>query len=128
MSAHAALQKGLGIAFTVLSQQFMPDTVITLCKVSENYNEYDDLLDISEKRFFEFSNYRQNFLLEIADDNDTLTEAITEATHIRIVRGGETAYYSIRDGDTVRPMSTDVTWKLFADLHERRGKYGDMRD
>lgn len=111
MSAHNALRKGLGVAYNVLSRQFLPDAVITLLKASQTYGEYDDVLEIESKRFFEYSNFRQNFLLEIADTSSTLTDAIAQATHVRI----DDDIYIINQGDTTAPKGTDVTWKLYCD-------------
>jgi len=111
MSAHNALRKGLGVAYNVLSRQFLPDAVITLLKTSQTYGEYDDVLTITSKRFFEYSNFRQNFLLEIADTSDELTEAMRQATHVRV---GEEVY-AINPADPTPPQGTDVTWKIYCE-------------
>lgn len=119
MSAHNALRKGLGVAYNVLSRQFLPDAVITLLKTSQTYGEYDDVLTITSKRFFEYSNFRQNFLLEIADTSSTLTDAMAEATHVQV----DDDIYVIRTGDTTAPKGTDVTWKIFCDRFEDKGRW-----
>ena len=125
MSAHTALRNGIGTAFNVLSTQFMPDTVITLLRASENYDEFDTVLVVTSKRFFEYSNYRKNFLLEIADDSDDLTAALgnstdeLSATHVQV----DDDIYIIRAGDTTPPKSTDVTWKVYCDAFEQKARY-----
>lgn len=119
MSAHDELQDGLAEAFDALSGEFLPDAVITLLKASQTYGEYDDVLTITSKRFFEYSNFRQNFLLEIADTSSTLTDAMAEATHVKV----DDDIYVIRTGDTTAPKGTDVTWKIFCDRFEDKGRW-----
>lgn len=128
MPANVALRKGLGTAFNVLSRQFAPDVTIKLLSVSEDYDEFDEILTITSKRFFEYSNFRKNFLLEIADDNETLTEKVNAATHVGIYDAdGNRTVYAIIAGDTKPPSSTDVTWKIYCDLFERNdARYADL--
>ncbi len=129
MSAHDALRNGIATAHNVLVRQFMPGTVVKLLAVSETYGEYDEVLTISSKWFFEYSNFRKNFLLEIADTSDALTNALgndTEqltATHVRI----DDDIYVINSGDTTPPKGTDVTWKVYCDLFERKARFESMR-
>jgi hypothetical protein len=119
MPASDDLRDGMGEAFDALSDEFLDGVTITLCKPSENADEFEDVLIIDSKRYFEFSNYRKNFLLEIADDSDILTDAITAATHVQV----DDTYYVINAGDTQRPQGVDATWKLFCDLYDRRTQY-----
>ena len=112
MSAHTALQRGIGVAFGVLSRQFHPDAVIKLANASGSYDEFDELLTISSKRFFEFTDFRKTLLLEIADDSTALTEAMEVATHVLV----DDVPYEIDRGDITAPASTDVTWKITATL------------
>lgn len=122
MSAHDALQRGIGKAFDVLASQFMPNSTATLLKVAENEDAYDTVLELDSKWFFEYSNYRKNFLLEIADDSSELTAAMAEATHVQI----DGDVYQIIDGDTVPPKGVDVTWKVYCDQYEQRAQYSNL--
>jgi hypothetical protein len=72
--------------------------------------------------FFEYSEFRQNFLLQIAADIASLTNAIAEATHVQI----DDDYYVIRQGDTLPPKGTDVTWKLFCDRFASRSQFSNL--
>lgn len=123
MPAVDALQRGLGKANDALAAQFLPGITITLCKVSDTTDTFDDLLTIYGKRFWEYSNFRKNFRLEIADDHTDLTEAIGDATHISISDADSTTYYVIIANDTLKPSGTNPVWTLFADLFERPGHY-----
>lgn len=97
-------------------------TTLTLMKASGVYDEFDEVLELDGKWFFEYSNFRKNFLLEIADDTDALTTAIGEATHIKV----DDDIYVINSGDTTGPKGTDVTWKIYCDLFERRSRYSTL--
>jgi len=98
---------------------FDAGTEIKLLKVSDTLNEYDEIDFLVESWFFEYSNFRKNFLLEIAESDIDIGEAIKEATHVRI---GDDVY-TISAGDTTGPMGTDVTWKIYCDLFTRRGQF-----
>jgi hypothetical protein len=74
--------------------------------------------------WLEYSNFRRNFLLEIAEAEDIsdgidLAVTMAEATHIRI---GDDVYV-INDGDTIPPKGTDVSWKIYCDKFTKRGNY-----
>lgn len=124
MPASDDIREGMAEAFDVLSAEFLDGVTVKLLKVSEDYDEFDEVLEIESKRFFEYSNYRKNFLLEIADDSEALTEAVAEATHVKV----DDTVYVIIAGDTKPPSSTDVTWKIFCDLFERNANthYADL--
>lgn len=122
MAAVDALQRGLGKANDALAAQFLPNVTVTLCKPSDTADEFVDVLIIESKWFFEYSNFRKNFLLEIADDSDALTDAIAEATHVQV----DDTYYVIIAGDTMPPAGTNPVWRLYCDLFERRGRYATL--
>jgi hypothetical protein len=48
--------------------------------------------------------------------------AIAEATHVQV----DDDYYVIRQGDTLPPKGTDVTWKLFCDRFSSRGQFSNL--
>jgi len=117
MSAHTALQTGIGKAFDALAGQFIPSVTVTLVKASDDYAEYETVLLLTSKRFFEFKENRKFIFLEIADDTTALTTAIANATHIKV----NEEIYTISTSDTIAPLSTDVTWKLIGEIVPTRG-------
>lgn len=122
MSAHTALLDGLGKAFNALATQFHPNVTISLVTASEPYSEYDVVLEIANKRFFEYSNFRRNVSLQVAASTTALTDAMAVATHIKI----DEDFYRIDDSSRTPPQSTDVTWDILGDLHEKRSTYGAL--
>ncbi len=101
---------------------FGSDITITLLKPSETAREFDEIEFLIDKWFFEYSNFRKNFLLEIADDGPDIAAALAEATHVAI--GDEV--YVIEDGDPTPPLGTDVTWKVFCNRYTRRSQYAAL--
>ena len=112
MPASVDIREGMAEAFDVLSEEFIDGVVIKLARTSESYDEFDDLLTLSTKRFFEFSDERKTLRLRIADDSTSLTEAVQDATHVLV----DDVPYEIERGDVTAPNSTDVLWKITATL------------
>jgi hypothetical protein len=122
--AHDALLEGIGIANDTLRDVFMPTyLVVTLLQPSETANEFLPVLELEDKWFFEYSAFRQQFLFKIARDDELLTQAIGEATHIAL----DNEIYVIAQGDTVPPMGIDVEWKLFCTRFHGQDNYSVMR-
>jgi hypothetical protein len=120
MGLRAELTEEVGDVFNeVWSELEGSDTVVKLLVAAENYAEFDEVRTLDGNWFFEYSNFRKNFLLEIAEDSDELTEHVRKATHVKV---GDTVYV-INDGDTTPPKATDVTWKIYCDLFEAGGQY-----
>ena len=119
MSAHSALQRGMATAYNVLSRQFHPDAVVTLCNVSDSYDEFDEVYELTSSRFFEYSNNRETVTLEIALDTDDITNAVVNATQIRI----DDDVYEIADRSRTAPKSTDVTWVVIGNKTPDKGNY-----
>lgn len=122
MSAHDDLQEGLAEAFDTLSEEFLPNVTITLYKVNSTTDAFESVLAITTKRFFEYSDFRKNFLLEIADDSSALTTAMASATHVKI----DNDYYVIDQADTTAPKGTDATWKIYVNRYEERTHYATL--
>lgn len=118
MSAHDALQRGIGIAFDVLHKEFMPAQAATLCKADQASRAFDDVLVLDKKWFFEYKSFRQQFLLEISLDNQELTDAMAAATHVKI----DEDYYIIVLADTIPPKGVDVTWKIYCERFVRKAQ------
>lgn len=122
MPAHDDIQDGLAEAFDALREEFFdPLTEVSLLKVSATDRTFETVEIISTQWFFEYSEYRQNFKLEIAMGFE-LTDSIAEATHVKI----DDDVYTIRNGDTLEPKGTDVTWKLFCDRFTKRDQISPL--
>lgn len=121
--AHDALQTGIGFAHDALKSVFFSsDTSVLLLKPSTDTNRnFEVVHHITDKWFFEYSAFRQNFLLEIAM-GDELTGPVNEATHIQI----DDDVFVISQADTLRPKGTDVTWKLFCTRFSKGGQYQNI--
>lgn len=116
MPASTDLREGLAEAFDALAEEFNNGLTITLCAVTQNPDDFDPLYTVPDSRFFEYSNYRKNFLLEIASNAAAITTAMASATHVKV--GSE--YFPIIAGDTVEPTTSDATWKIFVERFEHR--------
>jgi hypothetical protein len=150
MPASDDLREGLAEAFDVLSDEFQSGAVVTLLRASTTDASFELVLEIETKRFFEYSNFRKNTLLEIADTSDELTDAIRASTHVSIntneesqeavtingeaitINGeavtigdmGSGDIYLILQGDTLKPGGTNPVWQLYLELMPRnRGGY-----
>src|SRR3954466_14740034 len=117
MSATADLQSGLAEAYDTLSDEFLPSQTVALAMVNEASDTFKTLLTISTKRFWEYSNFRKNFLLEVADDNRTLTTAMQGAPHVLV----NSDVYTISAGDTLAPTGTNPVWQIYCDLFAKKG-------
>lgn len=119
--AHDALMLGARVVNDTLRGVFFePHVELKLLKASPSANAFQTVETITEYWFFEYSNFRQNFLLEIAMDAFELETQMAEATHVKV----DDDIYTIRTADTTPPKGTDVTWKIFCDRFETRGRFG----
>lgn len=121
--AHDALQTGIGFAHDVLASVFFESgtEVLFLKPSADATRDFEVVWQLSDKWFFEYSEFRQQFLLEIAVGNE-LTEYIAETTHIQI----DDDVYELLRNDTLPPKGTDVTWKLFCTKYARRANYAAL--
>ena len=98
---------------------FDTNTEVLLLKPSPDANrDFEVVHQISTKWFFEYSEFRQNFLLEVAL-GDELTDPMNEATHIQV----DDDVFVISKQDTLVPKGTDVTWKVYCTRFTRQGQY-----
>jgi hypothetical protein len=121
MTASVDIREGLAEAFDVLSEEFQASATVTLLKVSTTTDAFETVLVISTKRFWEYSNFRRNTLLEIADTSSQLTTAMAAATHVSI----NSDIYIILEADTLPPSGTNPVWQIYLDLFER-GSYQSL--
>ena len=121
--AHDALQVGIGIAHDTLKDVFFgANTEVLLLKPSPDANrDFEVVHQISTKWFFEYSEFRQNFLLEVAL-GDELTDPMNEATHIQV----DDDVFVISKQDTLVPKGTDVTWKVYCTRFAKREHYSSV--
>ena len=99
---------------------FESGTVVEFLK-ADSSNVFTAIDTRSTGWWLEYSNFRHNFLLEIAETDTALglAETMAEATHVRI---GDDIYAIIRR-DVTPPNGTDVTWKIYCDKFTKRGSY-----
>lgn len=116
MPAADDLREGLAEAYNVLADEFLDGVTVALCKASGTSDAFTSLYTVSTARFFEYSNFRKNLLLEIASTAAALTTAMDDATHLSI--SGE--YWVINKADTVAPTGTNPVWQIFAERFENR--------
>lgn len=122
--ANAALdlQDGLAEAYDTLAGEFQSGVVVKLCKVDSATDIFTDLLTITDKRFWEYSNFRKNTLLEIADSDAAIGVMMPFTTHVKI----DSDVYIVRQGDTLEPSGTNPVWQLFLDLYETNRQYSQL--
>jgi hypothetical protein len=106
----------VGRVFTKVTTRLEGSVTVRLLVTSENYDEFDEVLALSEGVFFEYSEFRKKVNLEIGQSTEALTAAMARATHLELAD----SVWVINRGDTKPPSMTDVTWKVTADLFERR--------
>lgn len=125
------LMQGLAEANDALAEQFQYGVTVKLCYVDPTTNVFTDLLTVTSSRFFEYSNYRKNTLLEIAIEGDTfmdefstttMSEYMALATHVKI----DSDVYVIRQGDTLPPSGTNPVWQIYLDLFESDRQYSRL--
>ena len=101
---------------------FDTNTEVLLLKPSPDANrDFEVVHQISTKWFFEYSEFRQNFLLEVAL-GDELTDPMNEATHIQV----DDDVFVISKQDTLVPKGTDVTWKVYCTRFAKREHYSSV--
>ena len=118
MSAHDDLLEGYAEALDTLAEEFMPEQEVWLMKTSATTNEFEEVLGVDSKRFFEYQAYRQQFRLEIADPSLDLVDIMPEVTHVRV----DDDVYVIAQADTLQPKGVDVTWKIFCERFAQRAQ------
>ena len=122
MSTPSDIRDGIADAFAALRDEFFPDNpTVTLLQQSESVDDYDELL-IIDKWFLEYSDFRKNWALQIADDSSELTDAIQAATHVSV--GAD--IYVIAKADTTPPQGTDVLWSLYCTRYFNRAQYAGL--
>jgi hypothetical protein len=98
---------------------FDTGTEVEFLKASDTADEFDIVDTVTEKWWLEYSNFRRNFLLEVAEDATILQGTMAEATHIRIAD----EIYVINRRDMTPPQGTDVTWKIYCDRYTKRSNF-----
>lgn len=119
---HEALLTGAKVVNDTLREVFFDTdaTVVSLLKPSATDREFTTIVELSEGWFFEFDDYRKQFVLEIASTDETLEENVAEATHVDVAGHG---VFVIVRGDVTPPAGTDVTWKIGCEKFPARGQF-----
>jgi hypothetical protein len=121
---HATLLDARKKVFDTLRTLFFDtNTELQLLKQSTSTNQFETIEILYDSWWFEYSAFRQNFLLEIAkDDPDSINLSVQEATHVSI----DGDIYVIRTADTLPPKGMDVTWKIFCDRFTERSQFKSL--
>ena len=123
MPASDDLRNGLAEAYDVLSSEFQSGVTVKLCKQTALTDTFTDLYTVADSRFFEYSNYRKELRLEIADNDSAITTAMLTATHVKI----DSTVYEINAADTLAPAGTNPVWTIYATLFANRvGHYTNL--
>lgn len=118
------IQAAIGQVFDAISDVLTPaTTTVKLLKQTSNADTFTTVTTIADKWLFEYQAYRQQFVLQIADNNDDLTNHIEQATHVQI---GNDAVYVITAADTIAPDANDFTWKIFCTRFTQAGQFGGL--
>ena len=123
-NVNTTIRTALGQVFDVMKSLFIEaGTECHLVKQSATLDEFEIITTLRANWFFEWSDFRQSFILQIAESATSLNAEIIQATHIQFDNG---AVYVIQQADTVAPTGSDVTWKLFAQKFTQAGQYRGM--
>ena len=121
MTKAEQIRNKVGNVFNKISAKFpIGDGNLYLLKPSTTLNEFETIFTLSNNWLPPvYSEFRQNYLVEIAFISDELTEAILQATHIKV----DTDIYSIRQADVKKPQGFDITWKIFAEKFDSKSAF-----
>jgi hypothetical protein len=109
MSARDEIIQGITEAFDALRSEFFPDATLELLKVSAGSNTFEVVEEIDSGWFLKYSEYRQNFKLEIATTDESFRDTIAKVSDVRI--NGDV--YNVAQGDRVPPNGASLTWTLY---------------
>ena len=118
------IQAAVGQAFNAMRDVFIPSaTTVKLLKQTANADTFTTIATLSDKWFFEYQAYRQQFVLQIADSSSTLTTYMATATHVQV---GTDAVYVITAADTIAPTANDISWKIFCTRFTQSGQFRNL--
>lgn len=119
--AHDILLDAEKIVNDTLRQLFF-DSELILLKSSPTTNTFSDVMTISDSWWGEYGGDRQTFNLVIAIDDEVMTDAIAEATHVKV----DDDIYVIRNADTLPPKGMDTSWKVFCDRFTASSQFSPL--
>ena len=118
------IRGAIGQAFNAMRDVFIESaTTVKLLKQTANADTFTTIATLSDKWFFEYQAFRQQFVLQIADSSTTLTTNVNQATHVQLSDG---AVYVITQADTVAPTANDFTWKIFCTKYTQAGQFRNL--
>ena len=117
--AYDAIQGGLQVAFDTLTGLTRDDTSITLVKQAADSRTFEEVLIISDGWFWKGATTKQNALVRIARDDQELTDAMAQATHIKL---GEEVFVIVTT-DIIPPSGFDVMWQIFVEQSPSRTQF-----
>ena len=121
---HNDIQEAVGEVFDELRNDLFLDfdDELSLLKADTASNAFSEVWQIDDSWFFEYDGFNKVFRLKISDSSDDLTDAMAEATHVKI----NDDVYAIRRADILPPMGTNVFWKLLCDRFTDKSNYVEM--
>lgn len=120
MLLNTKVLRGRKKVFDKLRRKWLPNTeVVSLLKPDSAANAFVTVMELYEGWWFTYSDFRKNFLLEIASEDETLEENIGESTHIDL---GTDGVFVIVKADVTPPVGTDVTWKIACERSFQRAQ------
>jgi len=117
--AYDAIQGGLQVAFDTLTDLTRDDDTIILLKQSSTTRAFEEVLQVSDSWFWKGATTKQNALIRIARDDQELTDAMAEATHIQL---GEDVFVIVTT-DIIPPSGFDVMWQIFVEQSPSRTQF-----
>ena len=119
MAVNANIRDAVSGVFDSLRGLFFEGSSLTLCKASSTADAFTEVAVIDAGWFLKYDKFRQAFVLEIAADSDELTDAMADATHVKV----DDDYYLISAADTLPPKGLDLTWKIVCQRFTQRGQF-----
>lgn len=104
-------------AFAEVRAEFFAGVTCKLLKEDSETRQFNEVGTITDW-FFEYSEFRESFKLEIAQNSVELTAWVNDASHIQV--GADV--YTISQSDTLPPKGTSFTWKLFCTRDFKRSQ------
>ncbi len=107
--------------FNALRKVYFPaNSTLELLKISDGENDFEIIETLFADWYLKYSEYRHQFKLSVARSDAFFTDAVGEASNVRI----NADVYWIQKADTLPPMGTEPVWSLFCERGFSKGNIG----